>query len=144
MNCSEAKFYENYLTSDFRTNTVISRHICKMASKTVIRSILCRKCLHEVEWRDVIRFGHDQMTSMVGNCSRDLKLCWKTKQVCVNMTKKFADSMANCFSTRTFTRKAISKDNDSLVFREMDSKQGALQVPWIPLYFSKLLWKRLF
>ena len=42
MNCSEAKFYENYLTSDFYTNTVISRRVClpiKIASKTVIRSI---------------------------------------------------------------------------------------------------------
>ena len=36
MNCSEAKFYEIYLTSDFQTNTVISRRVClpiKMASK---------------------------------------------------------------------------------------------------------------
>ena len=45
MNCSEAMFYENYLTSDFHTNTVISRlfrPVCllvKMASKTVIRPI---------------------------------------------------------------------------------------------------------
>ena len=42
MNCSEVKFYENYLTSDFHTNTVISGRVClpiKMASKTVIRSI---------------------------------------------------------------------------------------------------------
>ena len=41
MNFLEAMFYENYLTSDFHTNTVISRHVClpiKMASKTVIRS----------------------------------------------------------------------------------------------------------
>ena len=40
MNFSEAMFYENYLTSDFHTNTVISRRVClpvKMASKTVIR-----------------------------------------------------------------------------------------------------------
>ena len=42
MNFSEAMFYENYLTSDFHTNTVISRRVCllvKMASKTVIRPI---------------------------------------------------------------------------------------------------------
>ena len=42
MNCSEAKFHENYLTSDFHTNTVISTRVClpiKMPSKTVIRSI---------------------------------------------------------------------------------------------------------
>ena len=41
MNRSEANFYENYLTTDFHRNTVISRHVClpiKMASKTVIRS----------------------------------------------------------------------------------------------------------
>ena len=34
--------YENYLTSNFHTNTVISRRVCllfKMASKTVIRPI---------------------------------------------------------------------------------------------------------
>ena len=34
---SEAMFYENYLASDFHTNTVISRRVCllvKMASKT--------------------------------------------------------------------------------------------------------------
>ena len=40
MNFSEAMFYENDLTSDFHTNTVISRRVCllvKMASKTVIR-----------------------------------------------------------------------------------------------------------
>ena len=40
MNFSEAMFYENYLTADFHTNTVISRRVCllvKMASKTVIR-----------------------------------------------------------------------------------------------------------
>ena len=39
---SEAMFYENYLTSDFYTYTVISRRVCllvKMASKTVIRPI---------------------------------------------------------------------------------------------------------
>ena len=38
MNFSEVKFYENYLTSDFHTNAVISRCVCalvKMASKTV-------------------------------------------------------------------------------------------------------------
>ena len=37
-------FYENYLTSDFHTNTVISGRVCllvKMASKTVIRRIFC-------------------------------------------------------------------------------------------------------
>ena len=28
MNFSEAMFYENYLTSDFNTNTVISRCVC--------------------------------------------------------------------------------------------------------------------
>ena len=28
MNFSEAMFYENYLTSDFHTNTVISRCVC--------------------------------------------------------------------------------------------------------------------
>ena len=42
MNFSEAMFYENYLTSDFHTNTVISRRVCllvKMASKTAIRPI---------------------------------------------------------------------------------------------------------
>ena len=40
MNFSEAMSYENYLTSDFHTNTVISRRVSllvKMASKTVIR-----------------------------------------------------------------------------------------------------------
>ena len=43
MNFSEVVFYENYLTSHFRTNTVISRRVCllvKMAWKTVIRPIL--------------------------------------------------------------------------------------------------------
>ena len=43
MNFSEVMFYENYLTSDFHTNTVISRRVCllvKMASKTVIRPII--------------------------------------------------------------------------------------------------------
>ena len=42
LNFSEAKFYENYLTSDFHTNTVISRRVClhiKMASTTAIKSI---------------------------------------------------------------------------------------------------------
>ena len=42
MTFSEAMFYENCLTSDFHTNTVISRRVCllvKMASKTVIRPI---------------------------------------------------------------------------------------------------------
>ena len=45
MNFSEAMFYENYLTLDFHTNTVISRRVCllvKMASKTVIRPIYTR------------------------------------------------------------------------------------------------------
>ena len=45
MNFSEAVFYENYLTSDFHTNTVISRRVCllvKMASKTLIRPIIPR------------------------------------------------------------------------------------------------------
>ena len=43
MNFSEAMFYENHFTSDFHTNTVISRRVCllvKMASKTVIRPII--------------------------------------------------------------------------------------------------------
>ena len=43
MNFSEAMFCENYLTSDFHTNTVISRRVClliKMASKTMIRSVM--------------------------------------------------------------------------------------------------------
>ena len=49
MNFSEAMFYENYLTSDFHTNTVISSRVCllvKMASKTVIRPInlLVHRC----------------------------------------------------------------------------------------------------
>ena len=42
MNFSEAMFYENYFTTDFHTNTVISRRVCplvKMALKTVIRPI---------------------------------------------------------------------------------------------------------
>ena len=47
---SEAMFYENYLTSDFHTNTVISRCVClwlvKMALKTARRPISsCRTCL---------------------------------------------------------------------------------------------------
>ena len=40
MDFSEAMFYENCLTSDFHTNTIISRRVCqlvKIASKTVIR-----------------------------------------------------------------------------------------------------------
>ena len=40
MNFSEAMYYENCLTTDFHTNTVILGRICllvKMASKTVIR-----------------------------------------------------------------------------------------------------------
>ena len=40
MNFSEAIIYENYLRSDFHTNTVIFTPVCllvKMASKTVIR-----------------------------------------------------------------------------------------------------------
>ena len=48
MNFSEAMFYENYLTSDFHTSTVISRRVClpvKMASKTVIRSIVYKHML---------------------------------------------------------------------------------------------------
>ena len=48
MNCSKAKFYENYLTSDSHTNPNISRRLClpvKMASETVTRSILS---LHSV------------------------------------------------------------------------------------------------
>ena len=52
MNFSEAIFYENYLTSDFHTNTVISRRVClpvEMASKTVIRSIgSCLACVCRV------------------------------------------------------------------------------------------------
>ena len=39
MNFSEAMFYENYLTSEFHTNTVCL--LVKMASKTVIRPINC-------------------------------------------------------------------------------------------------------
>ena len=42
MNFSEGMFYEYYLTSDFRTNTVILRRVClpiKIASKSVIRSV---------------------------------------------------------------------------------------------------------
>ena len=43
LNFSEAMFYENYLTSDFHTNTVISGRVCqlvKMASKIVLRPML--------------------------------------------------------------------------------------------------------
>ena len=42
MNFLDAMFYENYLTLDFHTNTVISRRVCllvKMASETVMRLI---------------------------------------------------------------------------------------------------------
>ena len=49
MNFSEAMFYENYLTLDFHTNTVISRRVCllvKMASKTVMRPIFLINCGH--------------------------------------------------------------------------------------------------
>ena len=38
MNFSEVMFYENYLTSNFHTNTVISRRVCllvEMVLKTV-------------------------------------------------------------------------------------------------------------
>ena len=63
----------------------------------------------------------------------------KQTGVCVNMTKKFADSMANCFSTTTSAREAISKDNDFLAFRETDLKKEALHVLRIPLHLSKLL-----
>ena len=48
MNFSEEMFYENYLTLDFHTNSVISRRVCllvKMASKTVIRPIKISVCL---------------------------------------------------------------------------------------------------
>ena len=54
MNFSEAMFYENYLTSDFHTNTVISRHVyllVRMASKTVIRPIV----LSSLDWPDVFK-----------------------------------------------------------------------------------------
>ena len=43
MNFSDVMFYENYLTSDFHSNTVISRRVyllVKMASKTVISPII--------------------------------------------------------------------------------------------------------
>ena len=43
MNVSEAMFYENYLTSDFHTNTSFKKCLptdVKMASKTVIRPIV--------------------------------------------------------------------------------------------------------
>ena len=45
-------FFENYLTSDFHTNIVISRRAClhiKMASKTVIRSTAARVQLRFAE-----------------------------------------------------------------------------------------------
>ena len=48
INFSEAMFYKNYLTSDFHTNTVISSlfaYSSKLASKTVIRLIVCLFCL---------------------------------------------------------------------------------------------------
>ena len=53
MNFSKAMFYENYLTSDFHTNTVISSLFAYssklMAWKTVIRPIgSCLACLHRV------------------------------------------------------------------------------------------------
>ena len=63
MNFSEAMvmFYENYLTSDFHTNTVISRRVCllvKMASKTAIRPIVFSLPL--VEKRNTeLSFVHD-------------------------------------------------------------------------------------
>ena len=47
MNFSEAMFYENYLTSDFHANTVISKRVClpiKMASKTVTINALYDVC----------------------------------------------------------------------------------------------------
>ena len=48
MNFSEAMFYENYLTSDFNSNNVISRRVCPLArqngvenrDKAVIRPIV--------------------------------------------------------------------------------------------------------
>ena len=54
MNFSEAMFYENHLTSDFHTNTVILRRVwllVKMASKTVIRPIV----LSSLDWPDVFK-----------------------------------------------------------------------------------------
>ena len=54
MNFSEAMCYENYLTSDFQKNTVISRRVCllvKMASKTVIRPIV----LSSFDWPGVFK-----------------------------------------------------------------------------------------
>ena len=56
MNFSEAVFYVNYLTSDFHSNTVISRLVCllvKMALKTVIRPIKIHRSISE----NVIRFN---------------------------------------------------------------------------------------
>ena len=47
-------FHENYLTSDFRTNTVISRRVCllvKMASKTVIRPIVIHHLVTPSKYR---------------------------------------------------------------------------------------------
>ena len=44
MNFSEAKFYENYLTSDFHTNTVISRlfaYSSKWRDKAYVTAGLC-------------------------------------------------------------------------------------------------------
>ena len=47
MNFSQAMFDENYLTSDFHTNIVISQRVCllvKMVSKTAMRLIYsCEK-----------------------------------------------------------------------------------------------------
>ena len=54
MNFSEAMCYENYLTSDFQENTVISRRVCllvKLASKTVIRPIV----LSSFDWPGVFK-----------------------------------------------------------------------------------------
>ena len=50
-NVWKAMFFENYLTSDFHTNTVISRRVCllvKMASKTVIRPIVVYTDQHPI------------------------------------------------------------------------------------------------
>ena len=58
MNCSEAKFYENYLTSVFHTNTVISRGVClpiKMTSKTVIRSILLLPPQKKIIYKEMVK-----------------------------------------------------------------------------------------
>ena len=54
MNFSEAMCYENYLTSDFQENTVISRRVCllvKLASKTVIRPFV----LSSFDWPGVFK-----------------------------------------------------------------------------------------